>query len=362
MAQIKRRHSRVVKIGSVSIGGNNPVAIQSMTKCKTSDYESVLEQVASLAACGCDIVRLAVKDISDAKAIRRIKQYSSLPLVADIHFNWKFALEAIDSGVDKIRLNPGNIYRKEQIREVVASAKAHKIPIRVGLNSGSVRISRRNVKSGQSAVSSSMVKGALDYIKILEGFKFYDIVLSLKGSDVFDTISSYRKVSELCDYPLHLGTTATGGPAQGIVKSSIAIGSLLLDGIGDTIRVSLTDCPEEEVRAARNILQSLYLRNFGPEIISCPTCGRCEINLVSLVRDFEQALSKEGFVSCRKPVKVALMGCVVNGPGEAKESDIGIAFGRKDGLIFKKGRPAGKVKINEAKARLLKELRSLTKS
>ena len=289
--KIIRRKTKTIKIGSVYIGGTNPIAIQSMTKAKTADIEKTIRQIKELEKADCQIVRLAVKDSDDARAIKKIKPKVNIPLVADIHFNWRLALEAIDSGIDKIRLNPGNIYKKEQIREIAKAAKVNRIPIRVGVNSGSLKSHKSGVTS-QASQADKMVKSTLDYIKILEGFKFYDIVVSLKASNILDTIEAYRKMAKLCEYPFHLGMTATGLPLQGTIKSSITIGALLLEGIGDTIRVSLTDKPEPEVYAARGILESLGLRYFGPEIISCPTCGRCEVDLVSIVKKMENLLSR----------------------------------------------------------------------
>ncbi|MCU0666606.1 MAG: flavodoxin-dependent (E)-4-hydroxy-3-methylbut-2-enyl-diphosphate synthase [Candidatus Omnitrophica bacterium] len=351
--RIKRRKTRIIKVGNVFLGGNYPVAVQSMAKYKTSDCEAVIRQINKLSSCGCEIVRLAIKDTDDALAVKRIKSSVRIPLVADIHFNYKFAIAAIENGIDKIRLNPGNIYKTKEVNAVVDSAKAHHIPIRVGLNSGSLR-------SDYKGIALGMVKSALGYIKVLEKRNFHDIVVSLKASNILDTVEAYRKMSSVCDYPLHLGLTATGLPKQGMVSSSIAIGALLLDGIGDTIRISLTDKPEEEARAARWILQALGLRNFGFEVISCPTCGRCEVDLVNIVRDFENQLSA---ISCQlsaKPIKVALMGCVVNGPGEAKHADIGVAFGKKDGLLFKKGKPVSKVSTDSCVETLIKQLRSFS--
>jgi len=349
--QIKRRKSRVIKIGNLLIGGNNPVAIQSMTKCRTADIDKVLKQIRELENAGCEIVRLAVKDIQDARSLKKIKREAKLPLVADIHFDYRLALEAIESGVDKIRLNPGNIYKKEEIREVVAGLKAAKIPLRIGLNSGSVRDLR------SKSAADKLVKSALEYIRIVEGFKFYNIVVSLKASNVLDTVSAYNKLSGLCDYPLHLGVTATGSPFAGAIKSSVALGSLLLGGIGDTIRVSLTDIPVREVYAAKVILESLGLRKFGPSIISCPTCGRCAVDLVKIVRELEEKLAAMTLgPKSRKALRIAVMGCVVNGPGEAKEADIGVAFGKSAGLLFKKGKPVKKVAYADCVDVLLKEI------
>ncbi len=334
------RKSRVVKIGKVAIGGRHPVAIQSMLKVGTANISECVRQISELRDAGCQVVRLAVKDCADAKAIRGIKRNSALPLVADIHFDYRLALASIDNGADKIRLNPGNVFKKEEVREVIAALKSAGRPLRIGLNSGSVK--------GQQGMSmpDRLVKGALDYLRMVERFGFYDIVISLKASNVLDTLNAYRKIARVCDYPLHLGVTATGSPFSGAIKSSIALGALLLEGIGDTIRVSLTDLPVQEVYVAKNILASLGKKSFGPEIISCPTCGRCEVDLVKIVADLEKRLSD---YSCRlrkrtalgkgsdKPLlnslKVAVMGCMVNGPGEAKEADIGIAFGKKEHVL-----------------------------
>lgn len=342
--RIKKRKTRLVKVGKISIGGGHPVVIQSMTKFRTADFEKVIKQINDLEHAGCQIVRLAIKEKNDLEGFRKIKGKVNLPLVADIHFDYKLALGAIDSGADKIRLNPGNIYKKEEVREVVAALKSAKIPMRIGLNSGSVR--------GSGSMPDKLVKSALDYIRMVEGFKFHDIVVSLKASNVMETVSAYRKFASVCDYPLHLGVTATGFPYAGAIKSSIALGVLLLEGIGDTIRVSLTDKPVKEVWTAKVILESLGLRRFGPEVISCPTCGRCEVNLVQLVGDFEKKVASLRL----KPVKIALMGCVVNGPGEAKEAEIGVAFGKDYGLLFKRGKAIKKIPFSGCIDALLKEM------
>jgi (E)-4-hydroxy-3-methylbut-2-enyl-diphosphate synthase len=346
-----RRKTRVIRIGPVKIGGNNPIAIQSMAKAKTSDVDRVLAQIKELENCGCEIIRVAVKDHADSAAIRQIRKNINIPLVADIHFDWVLAMEAIESGADKIRLNPGNIFKLSQVREVVSAAKLAGIPIRVGLNSGSAGPGEDQVKV--------MVEKARAYIKNLEKLKFRDIVISLKAQNARDTIAAYRQMSGYCDYPFHLGVTATGLPKEGLIKSNVAIGALLLDGIGDTIRISLTDKPQEEVKAARLLLKSLGLRNFGPEIISCPTCGRCEVNLFKVVKDLESRLQSVTFKPKAKPVQVAVMGCVVNGPGEAKHADLGIAFGKKDGLLFKKGRPVNKVSVDRCVEVLIKEIKRI---
>jgi (E)-4-hydroxy-3-methylbut-2-enyl-diphosphate synthase len=355
--KILRRKTKTIKIANVSVGGNSPVTIQSMVKAKTADIEKTVRQIKELENAGCEIVRVAVKDSQDAKAIRKIKEKVKIPIVADIHFNWRLAIEAIDSGADKIRLNPGNIYEKSQIQEVISALKTAKIPLRIGVNSGSVR----DLNFRRLSPADKLVAAALNYIKMIEGLKFYDLVVSLKASNVLDTLEAYRKISKVCDYPLHLGVTATGLPYQGAIKSSIAIGALLLEGIGDTIRVSLTDKPRQEVYVAKLILESIGSRHFGPEIISCPTCGRCEVDLISIVRKLENALS--GYPGNRlsgstgKCIKVAVMGCVVNGPGEAKTADIGIAFGKNEGLLFKNGKSVKKISADKCVEALLSELK-----
>lgn len=354
---IRRRKTKEIKIGNIKIGGNNPIAIQSMAKEETKNVSRVVRGIKELEEAGCEIVRVAVKDAKDAFALRKIKKSINIPLVADIHFNYKLALAAISSGADKIRLNPGNIRKSSEIKEVVRAARAAKIPIRVGVNSGSLtRVKGQGLRV--TGESGQMIQSALDYIKILERLGFYDTVISLKASDVLGTIEAYRKISKLCDYPLHLGITATGFPYAGLVKSAVGIGALLLDGIGDTFRVSLTDNPKEEIRAAKAILQALGLRSFGHEIISCPTCGRCEVDLVNIVKSLENKLNTQYSTLNTLPLKVAVMGCVVNGPGEAKEADMGIAFGKKEGLLFKHGKPVKKVSADKCVEVLLKEVMS----
>lgn len=356
--KLKRHKTKTVKIGDISIGGMHPIAIQSMVKAKSADIERVTQKINDLERAGCEIVRLAVRDKEDARALRRIRQGTKLPLVADIHFDWRLAIEAMDSGVDKIRLNPGNIYKKAEIKEIVFAAKRNRIPIRVGVNSGSLRkLTTHGLRL--ATIASRMVESALDYIKILEGFNFYNIVVSLKASNVFDTIAAYRTMAKRSRYPLHLGVTAAGPQRSGITKSSIALGVLLSEGIGDTIRVSLTAPAEDEVGVARSILESLGLRQFGPQIISCPTCGRCEVDLAKIVNTLENSLSRycvqQSNSQTIKPLRVAVMGCVVNGPGEAREADIGVAFGKKDGLLFAHGRPINKVSFSDCAKILVEE-------
>ena len=348
--------TRQIKVGNVKIGGGAPISIQSMTKTDTRDVPATVSEIKKLEKSGCEIIRVAIKDFEAAEAIRAIKRKINLPLVADIHFDYRLALSAIENGADKIRLNPGNIYKEDEIREVVKLARKRKIPIRVGANSGSIRSRLK----GREHTAEDLVKPVLDYIKILERMDFYDIIVSLKASDVISTIEAYKLFSKKSKYPLHLGVTAAGAASSGIVKSSIGIGALLLDGIGDTIRVSLTGDPVEEVIAAKNILQALNLRNFGPEIISCPTCGRCQVDLQKIVAETQERVSDFKFQVSGKNkipgIKIAIMGCEVNGPGEAKEADIGIACGKGTGVIFKKGKIIKRVQEKEIAKCLLNML------
>ena len=351
---MSRRKTRVVKIGRIAVGGGNPVAIQSMTKVKTSAVAKVAAQLRLLEKEGCEIARLSVKDNEDAAALRRIRKLTSLPLVADIHFDWRLALAAIDSGVDKIRINPGNISDRKKLANVAAAAVARGTAVRLGINSGSL-------PEGRGDIVTRMVKGALKYLRILEDDGLSRMVVSLKASSAGETVEAYTRISGLCDYPLHLGVTATGLPEHGLVKSSVAIGALLLRGIGDTIRVSLTDTPQQEVRSAKLILEAAGARTFGHEVISCPTCGRCEVNLAKIVKDLGRAISGMP-VSRGRHLKIAVMGCVVNGPGEAGSADIGIAFGRNEGLLFKSGKPVGKVKYENCLAVLTSEIGKMSRS
>jgi len=343
-----------IKVGNIKIGGGAPVSVQSMTKTDTRDVSGTARQIRELEKTGCEIIRVAIKDFEAAEAIRAIKRKINIPLVADIHFNYRLALCAIENGADKIRLNPGNIYKENEISEVIKLAKKRRIPIRVGANSGSIK---DRVKGGEQR-AKDLVKSVLDYIKILERMDFYDIIVSLKASDVISTVEAYKLFSKKSRYPLHLGVTAAGAVSTGIVKSSIGIGALLLGGIGDTIRVSLTGDPVEEVMAAKNILQALELRNFGPEVISCPTCGRCQVDLQDIVEKVESNI-KLHLASCRTQAtscKIAIMGCEVNGPGEAKEADVGIACGKGSGVIFKKGRIIKRVKEKDIVKELLRNV------
>lgn len=341
----KRRISRAVSIGGVTVGGGAPVVVQSMTKTDTRDATSTLRQVRELAECGCELVRLAVPDMEAAKALRSIKPRAGVPLIADIHFDYRLALAALEAGVDGLRLNPGNISDPGQIKAVVRSARAREVPIRIGVNAGSLprpaisKTPSRHQASGskpqhqaRSTVARRMVAAALEQIGLLEGLDFGLIKISLKAFDVPTTVEAYRLMARKTVYPLHLGITEAGLPREGAIRSAVGIGVLLHEGIGDTIRVSLTADPREEVAVAYEILKSLDLREHGPTLVSCPTCGRCEVDLFGLARSVEARLS-----GLEKPVKVAVMGCVVNGPGEARDADVGIACGKGKGAIFRRG-------------------------
>jgi len=344
------RKTRQIRLGSIEIGNGAPISIQSMTNTDTRDIAATLKQIRVLERAGCEVVRIAVRDADSAGALASIKSKARIPIEADIHFDYRLALLAIESGVDGIRLNPGNIYKVTQVKCIIAACKGKKIPVRIGVNSGSLP-KFKNSKS----VADNMVEAALKYIKILEKERFYDIMISLKASDVVTTIAAYRKISLLCRYPLHLGVTATGEGTEALIKSAIGIGVLLSEGIGDTIRVSLTDEPIEEVFIGKEILQALGKRYFKYDVISCPTCGRCQVDLIKMVREFKKKLAREN-VQCMpdKKSQIAIMGCEVNGPGEAKEADIGIAFGKEFGMLFKRGKVIRKIKAKDAVNELLK--------
>ena len=346
----KRRKTRKIRIGNVQIGGDAPISIQSMTKTDTRAVDSTLNEIRKLKKGGCEIVRVAVRDKDSVDSLERIVERSDLPIVADIHFSPQLALDAIEAGSSAIRLNPGNIKKKEDISAIIKSAKEKKIPIRIGVNAGSL-----SQKAG--SIADSMVKSALDYIKIFEKMSFYDIIISLKSSDVFETVDAYRKMGSLCQYPFHLGITAAGPFLNAAVKSSIGIGTLLQEGIGDTIRVSVTDDSLREVEIAKEILASLKLRNFGPEIISCPTCGRCEIDLSEIVDNFKERVKELKLENMSAPLKIAIMGCVVNGPGEAENADIGIAGGKNNGMLFRKGKKIKNLRQDEFVDTLVEEIK-----
>ena len=350
-----RKLTRVVNIGAIGIGGNQPIVIQSMTTTKTADVAATVAQIKTLQTAGCEIIRLAIPDMDAACAISSIKEAVDIPIVADIHFDYRLALEVIGRGVDALRLNPGNIKDREQVRAVVQAAKAKRIPIRIGVNAGSLD-SAMLAKHGGHATAEALVESALQHVKILEQLDFFDIKISLKANDVPLTIQSYRLMSEQVDYPLHLGVTEAGTPRVGIIKSAVGIGTLLAEGIGDTIRVSLTADPVEEIRVARDILQSLGLRRFTPTLVSCPTCGRCNIDLISLAEQVEQRIQ-----TLSRPLTVAVMGCVVNGPGEAREADVGIAGGKGEGILFRKGEIIAKVPEEKLAEALFAEIDRLDK-
>lgn len=328
----KRTETKAVKVGKLTIGAGNPVWVQTMTQTKTKDIASTVRQIKKLEKVGCEIIRVAVPDMESAKALGEIKKQISIPLVADIHFQHFLALEAVKQGVDKIRINPGNIGGEIQVKTVVRACQAKNIPIRIGVNMGSLE-KDLFLKYGKFGIAQVMVESAARHIKILEKLKFYNIVASLKGSDNMLTKEANLLFAKRFNYPLHLGITEAGGLSYGIVKSAVGIGAILSCGIGDTIRVSISESPQKQVETAWQILTSLKLRQSKVEIISCPTCGRTEINLISLVHKVEKILSK-----INAPLKVAVMGCVVNGPGEANFADIGLCGGRKQAAIFKKGR------------------------
>jgi len=328
---IKRRTTRSVKIGDRVCGSEAPVLMQSMCSVRTEDIDAVVQQCRALQEEGCDIVRVAVPNFEAAENLSRIKKQIDMPLVADIHFDYRLALAAIAQGVDKIRINPGNIGGEERVAEVLAAAKRAGIAVRLGVNSGSLE--QRLWKKYGRPSPEALVESALDWIKIFEKNHFENFVVALKSSDVPETVAAYRMIAAECDYPLHLGITEAGLPEYGSIKSAVGLGALLLDGIGDTIRISLTADPVEEIRVAKSILKSLHLYTKEPEVIACPTCGRIEVDLMKLTRELDERLKKFG-----KPIKVSVMGCAVNGPGEARESDWGIAGGRGKGAIFRKGK------------------------
>lgn len=338
---IQRLQTRQIKVGSLAIGGGAPVVVQSMTNTDTRDTEASLAQIRRLARAGCELVRLAVPDETAAQALKKIREGSPIPVIADIHFDYRLALMALEAGVEGLRINPGNIGERRHVDAVVDAAKARGAIIRVGVNSGSVE--KRLLERFGGPTPEAMVESALTHIRILEERGFYNTKISIKSSSVLNTITAYRALAKRCDYPLHLGVTEAGGLVRGAVKSSVGLGILLWEGIGDTLRVSLTADPEEEMTVAWELLRSLGLRQRGPEIISCPTCGRTEIDLIGLAREVEHRLAGE-----TANVKIAVMGCVVNGPGEAKEADLGMAGGRNKGIIFRKGEVIRSVRGQEA--------------
>ena len=341
--------TRQIKVGNVSIGGGAPVVIQSMLNTKTTDVAASLNQIEQLRSAGCQIARLAVPNMEAARTFAEICAESPLPLVADIHFDYKLAIAAAEGGASKIRINPGNIGGEDRVKAVVDVCKDKHIPIRIGVNGGS--LDKRLLEKYGHPTAEALVESAFEHLELLEKYGFYDSCLSMKSSTVSTMVAACRLFRSKCDYPLHIGVTETGPVKQGLIKSAMGIGALLLDGIGDTIRVSLTDDPVQEVYAAKDILKAAGLRREGVNIVSCPTCGRTQIDLIGLVNQVDEALK-----DCEKPITVAVMGCVVNGPGEAREADIGIAGGNGWGMIFEKGEQVEKLPYEELLPALLKRI------
>ena len=347
-----RKKTREVNIGGVKIGGDNPIAIQSMCNTDTRNVEETVKQIKELENAGCEIIRVAVPDMQAAEAIKDIKRQIDIPLVADIHFDYRLALKAIDGGIDKIRINPGNIGSEDRVKQVADMAKKNGIPIRVGVNSGSLE--KHLVEKYGGVTPEGLVESALGHVRLLEKYDFYDTVISIKASNVPFSVEVYELLSETVDYPLHVGITEAGTVWGGTIKSAVGIGAILSRGIGDTIRVSLTGNPVEEIYAAKEILKDMNLRKFGVEFVSCPTCGRTSIDLISIANEVESKVK-----NIDKNIKVAVMGCAVNGPGEAREADIGIAGGHGEGLIFRKGEIIRKVPENMLVDELMKEIEKL---
>ncbi|RME89931.1 MAG: flavodoxin-dependent (E)-4-hydroxy-3-methylbut-2-enyl-diphosphate synthase [Candidatus Hydrogenedentota bacterium] len=352
---IQRRQTRTVYVGNVPVGSGHPIPVQSMTKVKTADTKAVIDQILRYEEAGCQIVRVTANTEEAAKALKEIKKNIHIPLVADIHFQYRFALMAVEAGVDKIRINPGNIGSAEKVKLVLDACKANNIPIRIGVNAGSLE--KEFIRRDGYPTAKGMVDSALKHIRICEDNNFEDIIISLKSSDVTMMIEAYRMLAKQVDYPFHLGVTEAGTAFQGTIKSAIGIGTLLAEGIGDTIRVSLTEDGVEEIKVGREILRSLGLTSQGVTLVSCPTCGRLEVDLFKIAKEVEEAVSK-----IKTPLKVAVMGCIVNGPGEAKDADIGIAAGRESAVLYVKGESRGKISEEEIIPKLLEEIEKLEKS
>lgn len=348
----ERRKSRQVTAGNLKIGGGAPISVQSMLNVLADDIEGNVRQAKALEAAGCDIVRLTVPNKEAVKTLAAVKEAVSIPVVADIHFDYQCALESVAAGVDKIRINPGNIGAEDRVKAVADACRLHNVPIRIGVNSGSVE--KEILAKYGAPTPDALCESALRHAALLEKYDFHDIVISIKSSNVERMVAAYRKMATLCDYPLHLGVTEAGTERMGLIKSAAGIGALLLDGIGDTIRVSMTADPVKEIAAGFDILKAVGLKTDCPQIVSCPTCGRTKIDIISLANEVERRLS-----TCRKPITVAVMGCIVNGPGEAKEADIGIAGGDGCGLLFKKGEIVRKVPENEIVDALMEEIENL---
>ncbi len=352
---ILRRQTRQIQIGDVSVGGSHPITVQSMTNTDTRDVDATVAQIHALEKAGCELIRVAVLDLEAAVAIARIRQAIAIPLIADIHFDHRLAVAAMENGAQAIRINPGNLGGPDKLARVVAAAKIYQVPIRVGVNSGSIEKDLLKTHGYPTPDNpGALIESALRNVRLLEDLGFYAIKISIKSSDTLTTVSGYQALARKTDYPLHLGVTEAGGLIAGTVKSSVALGILLYQGIGDTFRISLTRDPVEEIRVGYELLRSLKIRERGPELISCPTCGRTQIDLFTLAEAVERYVQ-----TMKKPIKVAVMGCVVNGPGEAKEADIGVAGGNGVGIIFKKGKIYKKVKEEELLTVFLQELQYL---
>lgn len=347
-----RKQKRIVNIGGVKIGGDNPVAIQSMCNTDTRDVKATVNQIHELENAGCEIIRVAVPDMVEAKAVADIKKQIHIPLVVDIHFDYRLALECMKNGADKVRINPGNIGDRDRVKQVVEMAKEREIPIRIGVNGGSLE--RELLQKYGGVTADALVESAMGHVAILDELNFNNVVVSIKISDVPKMLCAYRKFNEISDIPLHIGVTESGTLKGGTIKSAVGIGALLAEGIGDTMRVSLTANPVEEIYAAYDIQKVLGMRKTGAEIVSCPTCGRTQLDLISIANEVEKRAA-----NIDKPIKIAVMGCAVNGPGEAREADIGIAGGKGEGLIFKKGEIIKKVPQDRLVDELMKEIETL---
>ncbi|MBI6874999.1 flavodoxin-dependent (E)-4-hydroxy-3-methylbut-2-enyl-diphosphate synthase [Clostridium aciditolerans] len=349
---MKRVKTKKIKLGNIHIGGDSKIAVQSMTNTDTRNVKETIAQIHKLQEAGCDIIRCAVPDMEAGNAIKEIVNNINIPLVADIHFDYRLALTSIENGVSALRINPGNIGSIDRVKEVAKAAKDKNIPIRIGVNSGSLK--KEILDKYGKVCPEALVESALEHVRILENVNYDDIVISIKSSNVMQMIDSYRMISKVVDYPLHLGVTEAGTIWRGTIKSSVGIGALLSEGIGDTIRISLTGDPVEEIKVGREILKSLGYLNEGIEFISCPTCGRTQIDLINIAEEVERRL-----INYNKNLKVAVMGCVVNGPGEAREADIGIAGGNGEGLIFKKGKIVKKVREEELVDELIEQIKNM---
>jgi len=348
----KRRKTRKIKVGSLEIGGNAPISVQSMTNTDTKNISDTISQIHKMEKEGCELVRVAVPDLESCYSLPLIKKEINIPLVADIHYDYKLALKSIELGVDGLRINPGNIRNNEKIKLIIKSAKKRDLPIRVGINSGS--LDKSILKIYKKVTPKALIESAVYVIKILDELNYHNIIFSIKSTDVINTIEANKIFSSKYDYPLHLGITEAGLPFQGMIKSSVGIGSLLFQGIGDTIRVSLTGDPVEEIKVGFEILKALHLRQRGPNIISCPTCGRCKVDLNKIVMKLERKIK-----NINNTLTIAVMGCMVNGPGEAKEADIGVAFDKNDGILFKKGKIMTKCSDKIIIKRLLEEIEGM---